>query len=151
MFIVKLRILILLEMFGKDLSMNITGPEPHQCLFASTWIEMAPVAMLAAKRSVGVGLEVSLRNPLHADNKACRQENQPWLWNPGQTSPEVQRGVSVDPQKWLMSCKKIINITGWGMIPLRLRLSGSDFALTTSWLHIVKILQKTKNLSRTDI
>ena len=40
-------------------------------------------AIVAAKRSAGVALEVNLRNLLCAFNKACKQGVQPWLWNPG--------------------------------------------------------------------
>ena len=38
---------------------------------ASTWVGKGLVAMLTAKRSAGVALEVNLRSPLHADDEAC--------------------------------------------------------------------------------
>ena len=47
----------------------------------------------------GVTAEVNLRNPLHAGDEACKQGNLHWIWNPGQTSPEVQNRVSMAPQK----------------------------------------------------
>ena len=37
--------------------------------------------------------------------QACRQGNPPWFRNPEQSSPEVQKGVSVVAQKELMSPK----------------------------------------------
>ena len=48
-----------------------------------------------SKRSAGVAPEVNLRNPLCAGEEVCKQGNPPYLWNTGQTSPEVQnRGIS---------------------------------------------------------
>ena len=43
--------------------------------------------MLVVIRSVGVALQVNLRNPLKPGVKA---RDLTWLYNPGQTSPEVQ-------------------------------------------------------------
>ena len=52
------------------------------------------------KRSPGVTPEVNLRKPLHTGDKACKQGNPPWLWNPVQISPEVQnRGISGPTKK----------------------------------------------------
>ena len=71
------------------------GLEPHQCLFASMWMRTATTPMLAAKRSAGVTPEVNPRIQLWAGDETCKQGDPPWLWNPGQTSPEVQiRGAS---------------------------------------------------------
>ena len=51
--------------------------------------------MLVAKRLAGVASEVNLRNPLLTANEAQKRGDPPWLWNPGQMSPEVQnRGIS---------------------------------------------------------
>ena len=51
--------------------------------------------MLVAKRSVGIAPEVQLRIRLHAGDKAIRWRNPSWLWQPWQTSPEVQStGIS---------------------------------------------------------
>ena len=65
-------------------------------------------AMLATKRSAGITPEVNLMILLHAGDKAHKLGDPPWLWNPGQTSPEVRpnKGVS-GLKKGLMSCKKI--------------------------------------------
>ena len=52
-------------------------------------------AMLVAKKSAGVPSEVNLRILLCTGDKAHKQVDPPWLWNPGQMSPEVQnRGIS---------------------------------------------------------
>ena len=63
------------------------------CTQVHGWNSLA--GMLAAKRSAGVAPEVNLRNPLHAGNEAGKQGNPPRLWNPGQTSPQLQKkGIS---------------------------------------------------------
>ena len=63
---------------------------------------------LHANRSAGVALEANLRNPLHAGDKACKRGDQPWLWNPDETSLKVRnRGISSPPQKGLMSSKNL--------------------------------------------
>ena len=54
----------------------------------NTWTKKRLAVMLAVKRSVGVALEVNLRNLLHATDRR-RQKS--------------KIGVSVPPQKWLMS------------------------------------------------
>ena len=46
---------------------------------------------MAAKRSAGVAPEANLGNPLRVGDEACKQGNLPWLRNPGQMSPEVQK------------------------------------------------------------
>ena len=45
---------------------------------------------MAAKRSAGVAPEVNLRIALYAGDEECKERDPPWLWNPGQMSPEVQ-------------------------------------------------------------
>ena len=45
------------------------------------------------------------RNLLWAGKEARKRGNPPWLWNPGQTSPEVKTGVSVAPWKGHVSYK----------------------------------------------
>ena len=45
------------------------------------WIENGSAAMLAAKMSAGVALEMNLSNPFHAGDKACKQGDAPWFWN----------------------------------------------------------------------
>ena len=55
----------------------------------------------------GVTPEVNLRNPLCTGEEARKQGNPPWLWNPGQTSPEVQnRGIS-GPTKRTCTLEKL--------------------------------------------
>ena len=50
--------------------------------------------MLPAKRSAEVAPEVNQRNPLHKGDEASKWGNPPWLWNPEETSPEIQkRGI----------------------------------------------------------
>ena len=56
-------------------------------------------AMLATKRSAGIAPKVNLRILLHAGNEACKQGDPPWLWNLGQTSPEVQNRSISGPRK----------------------------------------------------
>ena len=51
-------------------------------------------AMLTAKKSAGVAPKMNLRILLCAGDEGCKQEDPPWLENPGYTSPEVQnRGI----------------------------------------------------------
>ena len=83
-------------------------PQCHQCLWirltaASMWVKVAQLPYWPSRG----------RQVLHQRwiwGIACRQESMqaspPWLWNPGQTSPEVQTGVSVAPQKGHVSSKK---------------------------------------------
>ena len=62
-------------------------------------------AMLTAKRSAGVTLEVNLRNMLYAGEEAQVRESTLAL-NLGKTSPEQSKtGVSVATQKRLVSSK----------------------------------------------
>ena len=42
-----------------------------------------------------------------ARRRESMQASPPWLWNPGQTSPEVQNWVSVAPQKGHVSSKNL--------------------------------------------
>ena len=64
-------------------------------------------AMLATKRSVGVTLVVNLRILLHVRYEACKPGDPPGLWNPGQTSPDIQNSVISGSTKGHMSCIKI--------------------------------------------
>ena len=57
--------------------------EPRQCLFASLWMRMAWLACWL----------------LHAGNEAFKQWDLSWLWNPEQTSPEVQNRRISGPTK----------------------------------------------------
>ena len=60
-----------------------------------SWIKNAQLPMLTSIQSAGVTPEVSLRNRLRAGEKARKRGNPLWLWNSGQTSPEVKnRGIS---------------------------------------------------------
>ena len=70
--------------------------------------------MLSAKRSVGVAPEVNLRNPLSTGDEACKWGSQLWLWNPGQTSPEVQNRDISGPIKRtyvLQKLKKMFKVS----------------------------------------
>ena len=57
------------------------------------------LAMLAARRSAGVALEENLRNPLCAGDEVHKRGNPLWLWDPNQTSPEVQNRVISGPTR----------------------------------------------------
>ena len=70
--------------------------------------------MLAIKRSAGVAPEVNLNNPLSVGDEAYKPIDPPWLWSPGQTSLKVQTGISVAPQKGLMS-SNFITSRKWGL------------------------------------
>ena len=59
------------------------------------------VAMLTSIQSAGVTPEVTLR--ITQVRKHARDP--PWFWDPGQTSPEVQTGISVAPWKGHVSEK----------------------------------------------
>ena len=64
----------------------------HQC---SQTCQKGSAAMLTSIQSAGVAPEVNLRNTLCAGKETRYRGNPPWLWNPGQMSPEVQnRGIS---------------------------------------------------------
>ena len=43
------------------------------------WIENSSAAVLVINRLADVAPEVTLRNPLHADDEACKLEDPPWL------------------------------------------------------------------------
>ena len=61
--------------------------------------------ILATKRSVGVALEVNLRNPLHIHDKACK-----WGMHPGfetQGRRHQNRGISNLTKRLMFSKKKI--------------------------------------------
>ena len=67
--------------------------------------------LLTAKRPAGVVPEVNLRNLLHARDKSHKQGNSPWLWNPGQMSPEVQnRDISGSTKMTVLQSIKKWNI-----------------------------------------
>ena len=68
-------------------------------------VQIGLATMLATKRSAGVTPDLNLRNPLHLGDKTPKQGNPPWLWSPGQMLPEAQNGLSVAPEKGLMSSK----------------------------------------------
>ena len=53
--------------------------------------------MLVTEKSVGIIPKMKLRILLYADENACKQRGPTWLWNPGQTSPEVQNSGISDP------------------------------------------------------
>ena len=71
--------------------------DSHQCLRRYVE-EIGSAAMLAAKRSAGVAPEVNLRERVMLLVRLCQvriRQNPLWLWNPEETSPEVQnRGIS---------------------------------------------------------
>ena len=63
---------------------------------------------ISVKRSAGVAPEVNLRDLLHTGDQACKRGDPPLALNPRVAitrSPKI--GVSVAPQKGLMSSKKI--------------------------------------------
>ena len=73
-----------------------TNARRHVCRYVD---QKGSAAMLTSIQSAGVTPEVNLRNLLCACEDACKRGNPPWLWNPGQMSPEVQIGVSAVPWK----------------------------------------------------
>ena len=87
--------LLLLQQTWSSVSLNLHA---QFCFykFANIYEDQnGSAAMLAAKRSAGVAPEVNLRNALHISDEANQSGNPPWLWNRGQSSPEVQnRGIS---------------------------------------------------------
>ena len=62
-------------------------------------------AVLAIKRSVGVTLEVNLRNPLHTPWKAQKDGIHPDLETQGRQCHGSRTGVSVAPEKGQTSSK----------------------------------------------
>ena len=84
--------------------------DSHQCLRRYVE-EIGSAAMLAAKRSAGVAPEVNLRErvTLLVRLRQVRiRQNPLWLWNPEETSPEVQnRGIS-GPTKRTHVLQKIL-------------------------------------------
>ena len=62
--------------------------------------------MLADKRSAGVALVVSLRNPLHTGDKAHKRGIQPDFETRGRRHQKSKTGVSVAPQKGLYVLQK---------------------------------------------
>ena len=61
--------------------------------------------MLAAKRSAGVAPEMNLRNSLHAGDKARKRGIHPGFETQGRRYQKSKTGVSVAPQKGLVSSK----------------------------------------------
>ena len=61
--------------------------------------------MLATKKLAGVAPEVNLRILFRED--AWNQGDPPWVWNPGQMSPEVKKGDVSDPTKRTWCSRKI--------------------------------------------
>ena len=75
----------------------VGGSNPNACetSLASHAIYMLIQCTPLLVEKAGVTPEVNLRTPLCTGEEACKRGNPPWLWNPGQTSPEVQnRGIS---------------------------------------------------------
>ena len=64
-------------------------------------------AMPATKRLAGVAPEVNLMILLHADDEACKQEIHPGFETHCRHHHNSQPGVSVAPQKRLMSFQKL--------------------------------------------
>ena len=62
--------------------------------------------MLVIKRSAGVALEMNLRNPSHVGQEARKQGIHPGFGNQGRGQQKYETGVSVAPEKGLMSSKK---------------------------------------------
>ena len=68
-----------------------TGPPPMLVhVQVMDWNDSAVMLYLVTKMSAGVTPEVNLRILLWIGDKSCKQGVPPWLWNPRQTSPEVQ-------------------------------------------------------------
>ena len=66
-------------------------------------------AMLAAKRSAGIASEVYLRNPLHTGDEACKHGIHTGFETEARRHQKFKTGISVVPQKGLMSFKTFIN------------------------------------------
>ena len=64
--------------------------------------------MPAVKRSAGVTPEVNLRNSLHTGDKAHKQWIHPGFETQGRHHQKSKTGVSVAPQKGLMSSKRFL-------------------------------------------
>ena len=67
---------------------------------------MRSAPLLAVKRSAGATPEVNLSNPLHAGEKARMQGIHPGFETQGRHHQKSKTGVSVAPQKGLVSSKK---------------------------------------------
>ena len=61
--------------------------------------------MLAVKRSAGVAPEMNLRNLLYAGEEAYKRGIHPSFETRGRCHPKSKTGVSVEPQKRLLSSK----------------------------------------------
>ena len=85
------------------------GFESHQCLLLQVQVRWSKkpgsVTILATKRSAGVTPEVNLRNPLHMGNEAHKQGFHLGFEAQSRHSQKSKTGVSVAPQKKLMSFK----------------------------------------------
>ena len=85
--------------FEPQTSTNACG---HVCRYVD---QKGSVAMLTSIQSAGVTPEVNLRNSLHAGDKACKQGIHPGFETQGRHYQKSKTGVSVTPQKGLMSSK----------------------------------------------
>ena len=75
----------------------VGGSNPDACerSLASHAVYMLIQCTPLLVEKAGVAPEMNLRNLLCTGEEAGKRGNPPWLWNPGQTSPEVQnRGIS---------------------------------------------------------
>ena len=66
-------------------------------------VQSSTAAMLAINKSAGVAPEVKLRNPLHADDKSCKQGILCGFEPQGRHHQKSKTGISAAPQKGLMS------------------------------------------------
>ena len=70
----------------------------------------------ATKRSAHVAPEVHLREcTLYSAKKRIRQ-NPLWLWNPEETSPEIQNRGTSGPQKGHVSTKNLLSFHVWNAL-----------------------------------
>ena len=80
----------------------------NACLYVYKYVlQNDSTAMLAVKMSAGVTPEVDLRNPLQAGDKACKWGFHPGFEIYGRHHQKSKTGVTVDPQKELMSSKNL--------------------------------------------
>ena len=78
----------------------------NACEHVSRYVDQkGSAAMLTTIQSVCVTPEVNLRNSLHTGDKACKQGIHPGFETQGRRYQKSKTGVSVAPQKGLMSFK----------------------------------------------
>ena len=85
---------------------------PPLLMHVGKWLTAIP----AIKRSAGVAPEVDLRKctlHLHLKNKQIRQ-NPLWLWNPEETSPEIQNSGTSGPKRGHKCPPKTLNKKKFG-------------------------------------